>query len=796
MADRPDHTGNVVVEGPVTVEGTVSIEGPVSITGDVLITNSQLNIKTLNADNVLIDLLKESSWQERRAIISNDDDTATTHDDAAWKAKAYSRGCRGFIKSLKLRLKNDYHVPGSITETTDADFSDGTFYQTESLNNSVQLDEQVAAQNFGYSFTGTQNYPTTNAGYTTQGGTNCGPDVDLLFAICKFTLSEPLTINKIYAYHALTGTGNLHAGIYTDSSGYPSTLVVESGEVAANQGTGWQPISVSATYLAAGTYWIVFIVSVTQTAGYTVGDYVGTWIQIAQAYGALPSTFPSGGTSYTVTQSWYVQGAKIKGYMIATKAPLGTGAQVQSVKFNSHVATGHVRLAIFNNAAPKAKLWESGSVALAAGLNTVLIADGTPTTLTLTSGDYWVLWQYDDVASAPSYTAGTAGYGFYLAQTYGAYPATITGETSTSWLWTEYGVTFATYHTDGWYVSSALDTAESNPTYTTLRGNCTVPANTTIAYRFKAGSTIAELNAATFEGPTGGASWFTVNADQDVPDKWNGKRYCQYYYSLTTSDTKVTPSLDDMTVNWTAPSAATLPVYMKPHMSMGPVLSFDVTVPIGLDGWLTYSLLESWHYDSCIIVFGSVTTDLDVYYDTGEPYDGYLFSDVSTISSEQDRRYHIRLDVGVMTVGDVPVSGTINTIAIPSQTTVGSLTVLNAPETDYDWTDYIYMSGRLLHVAFFALSDNAANKLCPQIEIDGTLVVQPETCFVTWYLYNVDVGAGLGWSITKYDTANHRYCLMCNVPFPIRQKVRFGFYNLGGLGTLQGQVRPMLEKST
>jgi hypothetical protein len=191
-----------------------------------------------------------------------------------------------------------------------------------------------------------------------------------------------------------------------------------------------------------------------------------------------------------------------------------------------------------------------------------------------------------------------------------------------------------------------------------------------------------------------------------------------------------------------------------------------------------------------------VTTDLDVYYDTGEPYDGYLFSDVSTISSEQDRRYHIRLDVGVMTVGDVPVSGTINTIAIPSQTTVGSLTVLDAPEIDYDWTDYIYMSGRLLHVAFFALSDNAANKLCPQIEIDGTLVVQPETCFVTWYLYNVDVGAGLGWSITKYDTTNHRYCLMCNVPFPIRQKVRFGFYNLGGLGTLQGQVRPMLEKST
>ena len=70
-------------------------------------------------------------------------------------------------------------------------------------------------------------------------------------------------------------------------------------------------------------------------------------------------------------------------------------------------------------------------------LDWTLFSSGTPSTLTLPAADYGVWWQYDDVGDAPSYTAGAAGNGRYLAQAYGAFPATISGDTSTAEKWTE-----------------------------------------------------------------------------------------------------------------------------------------------------------------------------------------------------------------------------------------------------------------------------------------------------------------------------------------------------------------------
>jgi hypothetical protein len=74
---------------------------------------------------------------------------------------------------------------------------------------------------------------------------------------------------------------------------------------------------------------------------------------------------------------------------------------------------------------------------LAVGWNTILISSGTPSSLTLSAADYGVWWQYDNTGNAPSYTAGAAGDGRYLAQAYGAFPATIAGDTSTVEKWTE-----------------------------------------------------------------------------------------------------------------------------------------------------------------------------------------------------------------------------------------------------------------------------------------------------------------------------------------------------------------------
>ena len=86
---------------------------------------------------------------------------------------------------------------------------------------------------------------------------------------------------------------------------------------------------------------------------------------------------------------------------------------VSGVSFYSHAAAGNVRLALYDNAADPALLWESPSTANTASNDwlAVPIASGSPSSLLLTPGTYWLGWQVDTATPVPSYTAGTAGDG-------------------------------------------------------------------------------------------------------------------------------------------------------------------------------------------------------------------------------------------------------------------------------------------------------------------------------------------------------------------------------------------------
>ncbi|MCX6899401.1 MAG: M6 family metalloprotease domain-containing protein, partial [Verrucomicrobia bacterium] len=129
-----------------------------------------------------------------------------------------------------------------------------------------------------------------------------------------------------------------------------------------------------------------------------------------------------------------------KGFIKGTKVTLDTAAGVSNVVFYSHAAAGNVRLGIYDNASPKHLLWQSGSVTniAANAWITVPITDGAPSSLSLAPGTYWIAWQVDSTADVPSYTAGSSGDGFYFAQSYGDYPATLSGEQSSSEKWSAY----------------------------------------------------------------------------------------------------------------------------------------------------------------------------------------------------------------------------------------------------------------------------------------------------------------------------------------------------------------------
>lgn len=93
------------------------------------------------------------------------------------------------------------------------------------------------------------------------------------------------------------------------------------------------------------------------------------------------------------------------------------------VSFYSHSASGHVRLALYGNAW-LAPLWESPVVTNTAANEwlTVPISSGTPSSLVLVSGEYWLAWQVDTEEPVASYSEGEPGSGFCVPMSWGAFP--------------------------------------------------------------------------------------------------------------------------------------------------------------------------------------------------------------------------------------------------------------------------------------------------------------------------------------------------------------------------------------
>jgi len=112
------------------------------------------------------------------------------------------------------------------------------------------------------------------------------------------------------------------------------------------------------------------------------------------------------------------------GYVKGTKFAMPETGYVESASLYSHAAKGNVRLAIYDNDAPRNLIWESGAFAndRTNGWLTLPISSGAPSALMLGAGEYQFAWQVDSGADVPSYAQGVAGDGLFIAQPFGASP--------------------------------------------------------------------------------------------------------------------------------------------------------------------------------------------------------------------------------------------------------------------------------------------------------------------------------------------------------------------------------------
>ena len=119
----------------------------------------------------------------------------------------------------------------------------------------------------------------------------------------------------------------------------------------------------------------------------------------------------------------------------------------------------------------------------------------------------------------------------------------------------------------------------------------------------------------------------------------------------------------------------------SPHPCLGPFGEVLIT-PLAGWSWVGAAVEEMWNYDSLFIWVSGCLAGADLGYDAVEPFDGHESADAGATWADVDNRLFIRAVYTGETPGDVPVSGIINNIPVPStgavKTTVAPINVLDS----------------------------------------------------------------------------------------------------------------------
>jgi hypothetical protein len=131
-----------------------------------------------------------------------------------------------------------------------------------------------------------------------------------------FPVPRGITIDRMGVYVSTLSTGKARLGIYADAGGdslcYPGSRVIDAGEIDVTV-TGAKTLTISQALSQNSLYWLVILCQATPAiycipvAGViavlghsnALGTAQNAGLYAAQAYGALPATFPTTPTLIT-----------------------------------------------------------------------------------------------------------------------------------------------------------------------------------------------------------------------------------------------------------------------------------------------------------------------------------------------------------------------------------------------------------------------------------------------------------------------------------------------------------------
>lgn len=124
-----------------------------------------------------------------------------------------------------------------------------------------------------------------------------------------------------------------------------------------------------------------------------------------------------------------------KGYVMGSLATLPEAADIRRISLYSHLATGSVRLAIYDDTMQL--LWESTEIVNTCQDSWIQapITEGFPSVLELSPGDYWLTFQVNSMDRVSSAHEGKIGDGFRQPAVFGSFPEKLWYPESTSDRW-------------------------------------------------------------------------------------------------------------------------------------------------------------------------------------------------------------------------------------------------------------------------------------------------------------------------------------------------------------------------
>jgi len=224
----------------------------------------------------------------------------------------------------------------------------------------------------------------------------------------------------------------------------------------------------------------------------------------------------------------------------------------------------------------------------------------------------------------------------------------------------------------------------------------------------------------------------------------------------------------------------------SPHPCLGPLGEVTIT-PLAGWSWVAAVVEELWNYDSLFIWVVECTAGTEWAYDTELPYDGHESGDTGATWADMAIRPFIRVVYTGETPGDVPISGIVNTIEIPSVATRLAVSAgVAIPHAAATLVCTVEGAGTLLKAHTVLHTDVVPSGLIIyyiQIVVDDVLAFQESNRELTQSYVATSGRNSIGEFFQATYGEEGRTDIVLRAPIKFRRRLRMFVYQESGAGT-------------